>query len=99
VIFINQVGKNGTFIGKNTVQHAIDAHMDLYVDDDKKSDTFGDLIFELTKYRWGSSNIPYILEMKNNGIFEKNPPEDDIVHSIDDDVESDEDIEQEGEAA
>ena len=99
VIFINQVAKNGVFIGKNTVEHAIDCHMDLYIDEDKKSDTYGDLIFKLLKYRWGSSHVPCTLEMRNNGVFEKNPPESDIVHSIDNDVDFDDNDDDEIEAA
>lgn len=69
--FINQVGKNGQFLGNNKVKHAIDAHMHLFYDQKEKSDTFGCLILEVDKNRWGCNGKNMVLGMTNTGLEER----------------------------
>jgi DNA repair protein RadA/Sms len=71
VIFIGQVTKDGDFAGKNGILHAIDARAHLYIDKQKKSETYGERIFEVTKNRFGCSGISYILGMGRQGLVEK----------------------------
>ena len=69
--FINQVTKGGQFIGNNTMMHAIDAHMHLYYDQKEKSETFGCLVLEVDKNRWGCNGKNLVLGMGDKGLFEK----------------------------
>lgn len=71
VIFIGQVTKGGDFAGKNAILHAVDVRGHLYIDEEKKSDTFGERLFEITKNRFGSGGKTYILGMSGEGLFEK----------------------------
>jgi len=71
VIFIGQVTKDGEFQGKNGIKHAIDTHGHLYIDKEKKSETFGERIFEVTKNRFGCSGRAYVLGMERHGLVEK----------------------------
>lgn len=71
VIFIGQVNKDGDFQGKNGILHAIDIRGQLYVDKQKKSETYGERIFEVTKNRFGCSGRAYILGMRREGLYEK----------------------------
>jgi DNA repair protein RadA/Sms len=71
VIFIGQVNKNGDFAGKNAILHAIDVRGSLYVDNDKKSETYGERIFEVTKNRYGSAGSAYVLGLSQTGLFER----------------------------
>ena len=71
VIFIGQVNKDGDFQGKNGIKHAIDTHGHLYIDDQKKSETYGERIFEVTKNRFGCSGRAYVLGMERHGLVEK----------------------------
>ena len=71
VIFIGQVNKDGEFQGKNGIKHAIDIHGHMYIDKQKKSETYGERIFEVTKNRFGCSGRAYILGMKREGLYEK----------------------------
>ena len=71
VIFIGQVTKSGEFSGKNGIKHAVDTHGHLYIDKDKKSETFGDRIFEISKNRFGCSGKAYVLGMESTGLIEK----------------------------
>ena len=71
VIFINHVGKNGQFIGKNTVKHAIDAHAELFIDQDKKSPYFGERLLFIGKNRMGCAGKTMILGLKEDGLYEK----------------------------
>lgn len=70
-IFVGQCTKGGDFAGKNTIKHAVDVHMHLFYDDDKKSETFGSLLFEVTKNRWGCNGVTYILGLTKTGIEER----------------------------
>lgn len=71
VIFIGQVTKAGEFSGKNGIKHAVDTHGHLYIDKDKKSETFGERIFEISKNRFGCSGKAYVLGMESTGLIEK----------------------------
>ena len=71
VIFIGQVNKDGEFQGKNGIKHAIDIHGHMYIDKQKKSETYGERIFEVTKNRFGCSGRAYILGIKREGLYEK----------------------------
>ena len=71
VAFIGQVTKDGDFAGKQTILHAVDLRAKLFIDEQKKSETFGERIFEVTKNRFGCSGKAYILGMERTGLFEK----------------------------
>jgi DNA repair protein RadA/Sms len=70
-IFIGQVNKDGEFQGKNGIKHAIDIHGHIYIDKSKKSETYGERIFEVTKNRFGCSGRAYILGIRRDGLYEK----------------------------
>jgi len=71
VIFIGQVNKSGDFAGKNGILHAIDIRGSLYIDQEKKSETYGERIFEVTKNRFGCSGRAYVLGLQQSGLYEK----------------------------
>jgi DNA repair protein RadA/Sms len=71
VIFIGQVTKSGDFAGKQTLLHAIDVRGQLYIDEEKKSETYGERIFEITKNRFGCSGKAYVLGIGKAGLYEK----------------------------
>ncbi|NBZ95420.1 MAG: hypothetical protein EBR40_03150 [Proteobacteria bacterium] len=71
VIFIGQVTKSGDFAGKQTILHAIDVRGRLYIDEDKRSETYGERIWEITKNRFGCSGKAYILGINKRGLYEK----------------------------
>jgi DNA repair protein RadA/Sms len=71
VIFIGQVTKSGDFAGKQTILHAVDVRGQLYIDEEKKSETFGERIFEVTKNRFGCSGRAYVLGIGKTGLYEK----------------------------
>lgn len=71
VAFIGQVTKDGDFAGKQTILHAVDVRGQLFIDEQKKSETYGERIFEVTKNRFGCSGKSYILGMERAGLFEK----------------------------
>lgn len=71
VIFIGQVTKSGEFSGKNGIKHAVDTHGHLYIDKDKRSETYGERIFEISKNRFGCSGKAYVLGMESTGLIEK----------------------------
>lgn len=68
VIVIGQVTKDGEFAGKNTVKHAVDAHMHLYIDEDRRSDTYGRRLIEMQKNRFGCCGTKIILDMEKQGL-------------------------------
>lgn len=70
-IFIGQVNKNGDFAGKNTIKHAVDVHGHLFFDDDKKSETYGERLFEVQKNRFGCNGKTYIIGLDKDGLHEK----------------------------
>lgn len=69
--FVGQVTKDGDFAGKNTIKHAIDVHVHLFYDEEKKSDTYGCLLAEVQKNRWGCNGKTYILGLTATGIEER----------------------------
>lgn len=69
--FIGQVTKDGEFAGKQTILHAVDLRGQLYIDSQKRSETFGERIFEITKNRFGCSGKSYILGMERSGLYSK----------------------------
>jgi len=71
VAFIGQVTKSGDFAGKQTILHAVDVRGQLYIDEEKRSDTYGERIFEVTKNRFGCSGRSYILGIGKSGLYEK----------------------------
>ena len=71
VCFIGQVTKGGDFAGKNTILHAVDVRAHLYLDQEKKSETYGERIFEITKNRFGTSGLAYVLGIGRQGLYEK----------------------------
>jgi len=71
VIFIGQVTKSGDFAGKQTILHAVDVRGQLYIDEEKKSETYGERIFEVTKNRFGCSGRAYVLGIGKTGLYEK----------------------------
>jgi DNA repair protein RadA/Sms len=71
VVFIGQVNKDGEFQGKNGILHAVDVRGQIYIDDGKKSETYGERIFEVTKNRFGCSGRSYIMGIGKGGLYEK----------------------------
>jgi DNA repair protein RadA/Sms len=71
VCFIGQVTKGGDFSCKQTILHAVDVRGQLYIDQEKRSETYGERIFEVTKNRFGCSGRAYILGIERKGLFEK----------------------------
>jgi len=67
-IFVGQCTKGGEFAGKNTIRHAIDVHAHLSYDENKKSPTFGGLLFEVSKNRWGCSGKTFVVALTKTGI-------------------------------
>lgn len=68
---IGHVTKGGEFAGKQTIKHAVDAHCHLYVDLEKRSETYGERIFEVQKNRFGCAGLGYVLNMNEHGFKEK----------------------------
>ncbi len=71
VVFIGQVNKGGDFSGRNTIRHAVDIHGHLFFDDDKRSETYCERLYTVTKNRWGVTGKTYIVGLGNEGLFEK----------------------------
>jgi DNA repair protein RadA/Sms len=67
VVFINHVTKSGNFAGSNTIKHAVDVHAHFGFDKDKKSDTCGERVLDISKNRFGQKNPPICIEMGMNG--------------------------------
>ena len=70
-VFIGQCTKGGEFAGQNTIKHAIDTHAHMYYDEKEKSETYGCLLFEVQKNRWGCNGKTYILGLTKTGIEER----------------------------
>lgn len=70
-VFIGQCNKAGDFAGKNGIKHAIDVHAHMHYDEKEKSDTYGCLLFEVTKNRWGCNGKTFVLGLEKEGIVEK----------------------------
>lgn len=70
-ILIGQVNKNGDFAGKMQIKHAVDVHMHLWIDDQKKSETYGERLFTVSKNRFGANGKTYVLGLDQKGLREK----------------------------
>lgn len=70
-VFVGQVTKGGEFAGKNQIKHAIDVHGHLFFDDDKRSETYGERLFEVQKNRFGCNGKTYIIGIDKTGLHEK----------------------------
>ncbi len=68
VVYVGQCTKSGEFRGTNTIKHAIDIHAHMWVDEKPKSETYGCLLFEVQKNRWGCTGKTFILELTNEGV-------------------------------
>jgi DNA repair protein RadA/Sms len=79
VFFINHVTKSGKFIGKNTLKHIIDCHLNLSWDRQKKSETYGMRLMEQLKNRFGAAGIYFPYKLAARGmVFEGEFGYDDI---------------------
>ena len=67
-VFIGQCTKGGQFSGQNVIKHAIDVHSHMWFDDKQKSETYGCLLFETSKNRWGCSGKSFILGLTKAGV-------------------------------
>lgn len=67
-LVIGQVTKDGVFAGKQEVKHAIDCHLHLSIDTDKKSDTYKQRVAEMQKNRFGSTGLFFPYEIDSSGI-------------------------------
>jgi DNA repair protein RadA/Sms len=70
-IIIGQVTKAGVFEGKNKVKHSVDVHAHFYIDDDRRSETYDERLFEVQKNRFGGAGRCYVLGVKAEGVYEK----------------------------
>lgn len=70
-IIIGQVTKAGVFEGKNKVKHHIDVHAHFYIDQDRRSETYGERVYEVQKNRFGGAGRAYVLGVGSSGVFEK----------------------------
>ena len=61
--------KDGTFAGKNEIKHAIDAHLHLGIDTDRKSETYGERVAEMQKNRFGSAGIFLEFQITAGGLM------------------------------
>jgi len=71
-IVIGQVTKDGTFAGKQEVKHAVDMHISLHLDTDRRSETYGDRVAMVEKNRFGSGGLYFPYEVTSSGIQFKN---------------------------
>lgn len=68
---IGHVNKSGDFAGKQTIKHAVDTHLHLYIDLLQKSETYGKHLIEVQKNRWGRGCCSYSLSMSAKGLTEE----------------------------
>lgn len=68
---IGQVTKEGEFSGKQAIKHAIDVHLHLSIDLNKKSDTYGERILEVQKNRFGPAGKRFIVGINERGLYMK----------------------------
>lgn len=67
-IIIGQVTKDGTFAGKQEVKHAVDMHISLHLDTDRRSETYGDRVAQVEKNRFGCGGLYFPYEVTSRGI-------------------------------
>jgi DNA repair protein RadA/Sms len=66
-IVIGQVGKDGKFMGKNSLKHMVDAQLELSIDLKQKSPTFGLRQLGMSKNRFGGGSQQYWLQLEKAG--------------------------------
>lgn len=71
-VIIGQVTKDGTFAGKQEVKHAVDMHISLHLDTDRRSETYGDRVAQVEKNRFGVGGLYFPYEVTSRGIQFKN---------------------------
>ena len=71
VLFIGQVTKSGDFAGKNGIKHAIDMHLHLCIDEDQRSESWGERVFTNYKNRFGCAGRTFVLGMSDKGLYKK----------------------------
>lgn len=69
-IVIGQVSKSGEYEGKGKIKHVIDAHLHLSIDDDRKSNSYGERLLEMRKNRMGGGCPNIVLSMTREGLRE-----------------------------
>ena len=67
-IIIGQVTKDGTFAGKQEAKHAVDMHISLHLDTDRRSETYGDRVAMVEKNRFGTGGLYFPYEVTSQGI-------------------------------
>lgn len=75
MMFINHVTKSGHFAGDNTLLHAVDAHLHLGFDRNKKSETYGERVLTKAKDRFGAAAPPMVVQMGEGGRLSQKPVE------------------------
>lgn len=68
VIIVGQVTKDGQFAGKQEVKHAIDMHISLHLDTDRRSESWGERIAVVEKNRFGQAGLYFPYEINSKGI-------------------------------
>lgn len=68
VILIGQVTKDGVFAGKQEIKHAVDCHLHLSIDTDRKSETYGERVAEMQKNRFGPAGLYYPFSLGVTGL-------------------------------
>jgi DNA repair protein RadA/Sms len=66
-VVIGQVGKDGKFVGKNTLKHMVDAMLELSIETDMRSEMYGCRLLETSKNRFGGAGHKFFLDMKASG--------------------------------
>lgn len=85
VTWVHQVTKSGVFVGDNQVKHAVDTHINLGFDLNKKSATFGERVLDVKKNRFGTVIHPIIIEMGEGGRLSKKDYDETINLELEDD--------------
>lgn len=68
VILVGQVNKDGTFAGKQGLKHAVDCHLHLDFDKDRRSECYGERVAEMQKNRFGTAGIYFSFELGSTGL-------------------------------
>lgn len=69
-IVIGQVGKDGKFMGKNSLKHMVDAQLELCIDlkgNPEKNPTYGLRVLSMSKNRFGGGSQQYYLQLERAG--------------------------------
>ena len=69
VFLIGQVTKDGVFAGKQEIKHAIDLHIHLGIDTDRRSETYGERVAEVQKNRTGIAGIYMDFKIEQQGLL------------------------------